>query len=61
MNNYVLGATLVLTAANTAALITGALYARKKIEEAQKQVDETKDNTNKTIKKFAQVLSEFEV
>jgi hypothetical protein len=61
MNNTGIGVLITLNALNVVALIGGAFYAHKKIEEMQHEVAEVKKNTNKTVHKFAAVLAEFEV
>jgi len=61
MNNTGIGVLIALNVVQIGALIGGALYARKKIEEFDTEIEKTKKNTNKTIHKFAGLLAEFEV
>lgn len=60
-NKAIIGATFILTAVNTGAIVFGAKYAMKKIEEAETEVEMTKKSVNKTIKQFGNILAQFEV
>lgn len=68
-NTVLIGATFVMTLANTTGLVVGVLYARKRMEaetqhlkqQIEQEVSSTKEAVNKTVKGFAKVLEEFEV